>query len=190
MPTLETHKENILGFYRERGRMPSYSEIMQLAGFRSKFAVVKLVEKLVAAGIVAKDEQGRLVPKNLSYTIPVLGSVEAGWPSPAEEELIDVMSLEDYLIENKEATYILKVSGRSMVNAGILPGDQVLVERGREPKEGDIVIAEVDGQWKMKYFRHKSGKVILYPANPAFKPIVPKTELNVAAVVRSVIRKY
>ena len=190
MPTFEAYKTKIIRFYRQRRRMPSYGEIMRLVGFKSKFAVVKLVTKLIVAGIVTKDAQGRLVPRNLTQALPVLGVVEAGWPSPAEEELIDTMTLDEYLIQNREATYILKVSGRSMVNAGILPGDQVLVERGKEPKEGDIVIAEVDGQWTMKYFRRKAGKVVLYPANPAFKPIIPKEELNVAAVVKCVIRKY
>lgn len=190
MPTFESYKEKILRFYRQRHRMPSYAEIMRLVGFKSKFAALKLVAKLVAAGIVAKDASGRLVPKNIDITIPVLGTVEAGWPSPAEEELADTMKLDEYLIQNREATYILRVSGRSMVNAGILPGDQVLVERGKAPKEGDIVIAEVDGEWTIKYFRRKAGKVILYPANPEFKPIIPKQELNVAAVVKCVIRKY
>ncbi len=190
MPAFETYKQKILHFYRQRRRMPSQREMMQLAGFKAKRAAEKLVAKLVAAGVVAKDASGRIVPKNLGLAIPVLGYVEAGWPSPAEEELIDTMSLDDYLIENKEATFMLTVSGPSMVDAGILPGDQVLVERGKEPKEGDIVIAEVDGDWTIKYFRRKSGKVVLYPANPAYKPIIPKAELSVAAVVRSVIRKY
>jgi SOS regulatory protein LexA len=171
--------------------MPSYSEIMGLVGLRSKHTVYKLVNKLVELGIVAKDVSGKLIPKNIGDTIGVLGYVEAGWPSPAEEELIDTITLDDYLIpRNKEATYIVKVSGRSMVNAGILPGDQVIVERGKQPKEGDIVIAEVDGAWTMKYYRTKGGKPVLYPANSDFKPIVPKHDLTIAAVVNAVIRKY
>jgi len=190
MPPLETYKTKIQKFYRRHRRMPSYAEIMQLAGFKSKNAASKLVAKLIQLGSIAKDATGRLIPKHLGASLPVLGTIEAGWPSPAEEELLDTMTLDDYLIPNKEATYIVNVSGRSMVNAGILPGDQVLVERGREPKDGDIVIAEVDGQWTMKYFRRKNGKVVLYPANPAFKPIVPKEELTIAAVVRTVIRRY
>ncbi|HTW96156.1 MAG TPA: S24 family peptidase, partial [Candidatus Methylomirabilis sp.] len=99
-------------------------------------------------------------------------------------------SLDEYLIENKEATFILKVSGESMIDAGIMPGDMVLVERGRDPRDGDIVIAEVDNAWTMKYFRKKGNKIILEPANKKFSPIIPKSDLRVAAVVRSVIRKY
>jgi SOS regulatory protein LexA len=190
MANFETYKKKILGFYRRHRRMPSYSEIMELVGLRSKHTVYKLVNKLVDLGVVAKDASGKLTPKNIGETVRVLGYVEAGWPSPAEEVLLDTMTLDNYLIQNREATYIVKVSGRSMVGAGILPGDLVLVERGRDVKEGDIVIAEVDGAWTMKYYRTKNGKPILYPANPAFKPIVPKQELSIAAVVMTVLRKY
>jgi len=190
MPTLETYKAKILKFYRRNRRMPSYAEIMTLSGFKSKNAVHKLVAKLIELGVIAKDATGRLIPKKLDAALPVLGVVEAGWPSPAEEELLDTMTLDDYLIRNKEATYILKVSGESMIEAGIMPGDQVLVERGLEPKDGDIVIAEVDGSWTMKYFRKRGNKVVLVPGNPKYEPITPKHELRIAAVVKAVIRKY
>ncbi len=187
---IEARKTEILKFYRRNRRMPSYAEIMTLAGFKSKNAVHKLVTKLIDLGFVEKDATGRLIPKRLEIEIPVLGVVEAGWPSPAEEELLDTMSLDDYLVPNKEATYILRVSGESMIEAGIMPGDQVLVERGAEPKSGDIVIAEVDGAWTMKYYRKRAGKVVLVPGNKKFKLIVPKHELRIAAIVKAVIRKY
>src|SRR2546427_2166259 len=191
MPTVETAKEKILNFYRRHRRMPSYGEIMQLAGFKSKNAVLKLVAKLIELGIVAKDATGRLIPKNLSVALPVLGTVEANnWPSPAEEELLDTISLDDYLIRNKEATYLLNVRGDSMIEAGIMPGDLALVERGRDAKDGDIVIAEVDGSWTMKYYRKRGNTVILMPANKKYQPIIPKQELCVAAIVKAVIRKY
>lgn len=190
MTPLETNRAKIQAFYRKHRRMPSYSEIMGLAGFKSKNAAHKLVRKLIDLGVVAKDATGRLTPKRLDAAIPVLGVVEAGWPSPAEEELLDTMTLDEYLIRNKEATYMLKVKGDSMTDAGILPGDQVLVERGAEPKDGDIVIAEVDGRWTMKFFRKRGARVVLIPGNKKFKPIIPKEELRVAAVVRAVVRKY
>ncbi|MBA3613045.1 MAG: hypothetical protein H0W49_09055 [Nitrospirales bacterium] len=83
----------------------------------------------------------------------MLGTVEVGFPASAEEALLDTLSLEEYLIRNKEATYLLRVQGDSMVDAGILPGDSVLVERREDAKDLDIVIAEVDGEWTMKVFR-------------------------------------
>lgn len=179
----------LMYFYRDRGRMPSYSEIGQLFGFKSKNASFKFVEKLIKLGIVEKDIRGKIIPKKLLNGIRVLGVIEAGFPSPAEEELIDTISLDRWLINNPTATFMLKVTGDSMIEAGILPGDMVLVDRSLTPKSGDIVIAQVDGQWTMKYLIRKGGEVVLVPANSKYKPIKPKSELNIGGVVTSVIRK-
>lgn len=120
-----------------------------------------------------------------------LGTIEAGFPSPAEEELLDTITLDEWLIKRREATYMLEVKGLSMMNAGILPGDTALVERGREPKHGDIVIACVDGKWTMKYYHILANKKIaLVPANPKFTPIYPQEELRVEAIVTAIIRRY
>lgn len=170
--------------------MPSYSEIMRLMGFKSKNSVYKLVRALVSKGVLGKDRTGRVVPKNLAPAVPVLGAVEAGFPSPAEEELADTMSLDEYLVGNREATYLLKVKGDSMIEAGIMPGDMVLVERTTDARDGDIVIAEVDHEWTMKYFRKQGSHVTLVPGNKKYQPIVPKSELKIAAVVKAVVRKY
>ena len=170
--------------------MPSYSELMAVAGFRSKNAVYKLVQRMVAQDWLEKDATGKLLPGRSFSELPILGTVTAGFPSPAEEELADTMSLDEFLITNKEATYILKVNGESMIEAGILSGDLLLVERGAEPRDGDIVIAQVDREWTMKYFRKRGREVFLEAANKDFKPIYPTEELQIAAVVRAVIRKY
>lgn len=76
-----------------------------------------------------------------------------------------------------------------MSGAGILPGDMVIVDKGQTPKSGDIVIAEVDGQWTMKYLRKRGEAVTLIPANPNYKPIKPKIDLKIAGVVTAVVRK-
>jgi repressor LexA len=100
------------------------------------------------------------------------------------------MSLDQYLIENREATYLLKVKGDSMLDAGIQPGDLVIVERTNTPRVGDIVIAEVDGEWTMKYLRKQGNRLYLAPANKKYRPIFPKEALKVVAVVTAVVRKY
>lgn len=186
----QDYKNKIITFYKENKRLPSYAEIMSLVGFKSKNAVYKLINKLIDDGIVEKDSQGKLNPKNIFGDLRMLGLVEAGFPTPAEEELADTMSLDEFLIDNKEATYMLTVKGDSMIEAGIQEGDMVLVERNIQPREGDIVIADVDGGWTMKYYRKKNGRVYLEPANKNYKPIYPEQELNIAAVVKAVIRKY
>lgn len=187
---METYKQKIISFYKRTKRMPSYAEIMSMLGFKSKNAVYKLVNKLIGEGVLGKDSTGRLVPNKLIGEIPLLGLVEAGFPSATEEELVDTMSLDDYLISNKEETYLLEVKGDSMIDAGIQEGDLVIAERKNDPKNGDIVIAEVDGGWTMKYFRKQGSAVFLEPANKNYKPIYPTQELKVAAVVKGVVRKY
>lgn len=186
----ENYKNKIINFYRENKRMPVYTEIMKLLGFKSKNSVYKLINKLIGEGILDKDSSGRLVPNKLFGEIPMLGLVEAGFPTAAEEELSDTISLDDYLIENKESTYLLEVKGESMIDAGIQEGDLVIAERRNNPKDGDIVIAEVDGGWTMKYFRKKGNVVYLEPANKNFKPIYPENDMKIAAVVKGVVRKY
>lgn len=89
------------------------------------------------------------------------------------QDISDTMSLDDYLIENKEACFSLTVKSDSMKDAGILTGDMILVERGKTPKPNDIVIAEVDGEYKIQYF----------------KPLT-KEQIQIEAVVTAVIRKY
>ena len=170
--------------------MPSSRELTAIVGLHSKHAAYQLVQQLVADEWVEHDAAGTLLPGRRFHALPLLGTVIAGFPSPAEEELADTMTLDEYLITNKEATYLLKVDGESMIEAGILPGDLLLVERGLTPRDGDIVIAQVDREWTIKYFRKRGRAVFLEAANKDFKPIYPTEELTIAAVVRAVIRKY
>ena len=131
--------------------MPVYTEIMSLLGFKSKNAASKLVHKLIEEGVLDKDSTGRVIPNKLIGEVPVLGLVEAGFPTVAEEVDLDTMNIDDYLIRYKDATYMLEVKGDSMIEAGINEGDLVIAERiggegsVREAKDGDIVIADVDG---------------------------------------------
>jgi SOS regulatory protein LexA len=188
--SLQENCISIRAFYRRHTRMPSYSELTAVVGLRSQNAAYKLVQRMVAEEWLEQDAAGKLLPGPLFHAVPMLGTVTAGFPSPAEEELTDTMSLDEYLITNREATYILKVDGESMIEAGILPGDLLLVERGVDPRDGDIVIAQVDREWTIKYLRRRGRAVFLEAANKDFKPIHPQEELKIAAVVRAVIRKY
>jgi len=170
--------------------MPTYTEMMKLFGFKSKNAVYRVVDKLREAGIVAKDHLGRLMPNKSFEEVPMLGLIKAGFPARADEELRDTMSIDDFLIQKKEATYLFEVDGDSMIDAHIADGDMVVAERTNKAKDGQIVIAEVDGEWTMKYFRQKGEKVWLEPANKNFQPIYPEQELKIAAIVKGVVRKY
>ena len=182
--------EKIRKFYLRNKRMPSYSEVASLFGFRSKNAAYKLIGKLKDLGLVSSDEKGKLLPGDLNNSVKLLGSISAGFPSPAEEELQDSMSLDEYLINNPTSTYLLKVEGDSMIDAGIHPGDLVLVDKSVVPKTGDIVIAQVDDEWTLKYFEKKGKVVYLRPANKKYPLIKPKQELIIGGVVIANVRKY
>ncbi len=178
-------------FYSIRKRLPSFAEIQSLLGYSSKGGVSVLMAHLLKRGVLKRDSKGKFVPSPiLEGGIKLLGTVQAGFPSPAEEELVDTLSLDEFLIKNPQASYLVKVSGDSMIDAGIMPDDLVIVERGRQPRHGDIVIAEVDGEWTLKYYEKHGAKVLLRPANKKYPLIEPKAELVVGGVVVANVRKY
>ncbi|MBP9757085.1 MAG: repressor LexA [Candidatus Pacebacteria bacterium] len=192
MDDFAQYRDEMAAFYRKNKRMPTFSELMTLWGYKTKSAVNYKLEQMIDAGLVRKDKTGRLIPHKLDEEegLKVLGLVEAGFPSPAEEELLDVLSFDEYLTPNKESSYILKVKGDSMIDAGIREGDMVIVERRASYKVGQIVIASVDGEFTMKYYRKNGDKVYLEPANERYKPIYPKESFRIEAVVTAVVRKY
>lgn len=191
MPSMyQDYKNKIIAFYERERRMPSYQEILTLVGFHSKNAVSKLVEKLIEDGVVTKDSKGKLAPAFGVSELPLLGLVQAGNPSVVDPDTLDSMSLDGYLINDRGRTFLLEVKGDSMIEAHIEEGDLVVAERTETARDGDIVVAEVDGEWTLKYFKKTGNKVWLLPANKNYKPIYPKQSLRIAAVVRGVVRKY
>lgn len=181
--------QKIRQFYKERKRSPNFEELRKLFNYKSKSTASWLIDKLIEKGFLEKDRQGKILFDSLNG-IKLLGTVQAGWPSPAEEELADVMSLDEYLIKHPDQTFLIKVSGDSMIDAGIHQGDLVLVERGRQPKHRDIVIAEVDNEWTMKYYEKNGQEVRLVAANKKYPPIKPIEELKIGGVIVAVVRKY
>jgi len=129
-------------------------------------------------------------PDTIPAPLSLLGSVQAGFPSPAEEELIDTLSLDQYLIPRPAATYLVQINGDSMTGAGIMPGDIAIVERGRVVRDGDVIVAEVDGAWTMKLLEKQGKRFRLLPANDRYQPIEPGEEMKISGVVVGVVRKY
>jgi repressor LexA len=188
--TIQSVQKSLAVFFRENRRMPSFAEMVDLLGVRSKSVVNFWINKLLDAGLLEKDAKGHLTFTRRSFAIPLVGSVRAGLPSPEEETSCDIVSMDEYLVAKPETSYLLQVNGDSMIGEGIMEGDLVVVEKGREPKNGDVVIAEVDGEWTMKYFRKQAGEVILEAANPKYPAIRPRAELRLGGVVTAVVRKY
>ena len=183
------YRSNVFKFFRAHKRMPNITEIMLLCGFTSRSSAFYVVNQLIEEGLVEKDESGKLLPTSLLHTVRKVGRVRAGFASPADEELADTISVGEYLIRDKDASYLLEVDGDSMVDAGIHEGDMVIFERGAAYKVGDIVIALTEDGYTIKYLRKKAGKFYLEAANPNYPNIHPK-EGEIIGVVTGTFRKY
>ena len=177
-------------FYRTYHRLPSYQEMCALFGFASKRSSFLLVEKLVAAHILTKDEHGKLAPKKLFATLPLYGSIKAGLPAPAEEQDFSFVSFDEYLVQDPTRSFVLKVSGDSMIEAGIYEGDLVIIEKNVSFTTGDVVVALIDSQWTLKYYKQQNGQVYLESANPKYPPLYPRDNLEIWGKVVSVVRRY
>lgn len=187
---IKSVEQSLVAFYRHSKRMPTYAEMMDLFEVRSKSVVSYWIEKLIENGVLEKDSQGHLRLSGIPFGIPLVGNVAAGLPVSAEENMHDVVSMDEYLVAKPDSSFLLRVTGDSMIGAGIMEGDMVVVEQDRPPKNGDIVLAEVDGQWTMKYFRRQGKEVVLEAANPAYPTICPREELKIGGVITASVRKY
>jgi len=188
--TLQDVEKKITDFFLDNGRMPSYSEMAEIIGVRSKSVVHFWVAKLLDAGILQKDSKGFLSLTRNPRALKLAGEVCAGLPVSAEQEIRDMVSFDDYLVKNPQNSFLLSVTGDSMIDAGIMEKDMVIVESNREPKNGDIVLAEVDGKWTMKYFFKNGQTVTLEAANSKYATIIPRNDLRIAGVITAVVRKY
>jgi len=188
--TLQDVEKKITDFFLDNGRMPSYSEMAEIIGVRSKSVIHFWVAKLLDAGILQKDSKGFLSLTRNPRALKLAGEVCAGLPVSAEQEIRDMVSFDDYLVKNPQNSFLLSVTGDSMIDAGIMEKDMVIVESNREPKNGDIVLAEVDGNWTMKYFFKNGQTVTLEAANSKYATIIPRNDLRIAGVITAVVRKY
>jgi len=183
-------EEKLSEFYTYNKRMPTYEEMKNIFNVASKNTVAYRINKLLDIGFLTKD--GNRIALSETGSVMRLGTVQAGFPTAADEDVeSEVLSLDDFLIEKKTSTYMLEVMGESMKDAGILEGDLVLVERGKTPRRGDIVLALVDNEYTLKYLETEKGRPVLVPANKAFKKIYPNpNKLRIEAVLKAVVRKY
>ena len=180
-------------FTQERGYPPTVREIGEHLGLRSTSSVHFHLKKLLDAGIVymepGKTRSITLVEEALppEGQIPLLGNVAAGSPILAEE------CIEEYIPFDTggrpEEYFALRVRGESMLGAGILPGDLVVVHRQQEARSGEIVVALFEDEATVKTLRRKDGRVWLMPANDAYQPI-DGTRAEIIGKVSAVVRRY
>ncbi|HOW24189.1 MAG TPA: translesion error-prone DNA polymerase V autoproteolytic subunit [Bacteroidales bacterium] len=128
------------------------------------------------------------LPRELPLFVP---TISAGFPSPADDFIDRKLDLNEYLVRNQPATFLVKVQGTSMENAGILDGDILVVDRSLEPSSGKIVIGVIDGEFTVKRIEQKAGKFFLMPENDSFKPIeiTPDMDFKIWGIVTFAIHK-
>ncbi len=197
------HQRTVLNYISEfqskRGYSPSLSDLAIAFGVRSKNSVAKVVNALVGEKQIEKDPKGRIKiiavhhdepPVFPALSLPLFGPIAAGFAAPVEEQAEEQLNLEQYLVRDRSSTFLLRVKGNSMIDAGIQEGDIVVVERGREPKVNDIVVGALDGEFTLKRLKRDKGKFYLQAENPDYPDLYALDELKVAGVVMGVIRRY
>ena len=118
--------------------------------------------------------------------------VPAGFPSPADDHIEKVLDLNEYLITKKETTFFVKIKGDSMIDASIHDGDIVIVDRSREAKIGDIILASIDGEFTIKILAKHLSQPRLLPANEKFQPIIvnKNMQFEIWGVITGAVRKF
>ena len=178
-------------YIEDNGFPPSVREIGRACGIKSTASVYDYIDALVKSGLLTKAESKKrtlnTAKKKCGYTLaPVIGKVTAGAPILAVENFEGYYPLSD---EFGEDAFILSVAGTSMIGAGILNGDKIIVRRQSYCENGDIAVAMYDDSATVKTFYKKNGKIILHPENPAMDDIVLDDVVILGKVI-GLIRKF
>lgn len=195
---LETTLLFIKSFQKKNGYAPSVREVCQGLNINSTATAFDYINKLVDTGRLKKsDKKNRalgVISKYPEFTakdtveIPLLGKITAGAPITAVENLEDVFILPVDLFK-KGQLFMLKVQGDSMVNAGILDGDKIVVRQQPACDDGDIVAAMIDGEATVKRFFKEENRIRLQPENDNMKPIFCESP-EILGLVVGLIRKF
>lgn len=175
------------------GRPPTYRDIAKYCGYEAIGTVQDHIKALMKKGFLRKEEgvaRGlQLAHRTESIDIPILGTVPAGKPIEVVENALGSLSVPSRF---RGELYALRVSGESMIGAGILDGDFVAVKKQEQAENGDIVVALINGEVTVKYLDKRDGRVRLLPANPKFSPIEldPESQNAIQGRVVAVHRYY
>lgn len=177
-------------YYAQHRVLPSFAGVARLVGLKSTSAVSAMVDRMKAVGLLESSPDRRLQPGKAFFEREVLDNVQAGMPQPANDAQQEVVTIDEYLIDSPSRTALLTVKGDSMIDAGIMPGDKVLVKKGAPAKPGDIVVAIVDNEYTVKYLGHDKRGFYLQPGNKAYSLIRAKDSLEIFGLVVGAFRKY
>lgn len=189
---------------QEKGYPPSVREICKAVGFKSTSTVHAYLSTLEEEGLISKDptktralkvidENSKSLEGYISdheiENVPIVGKVTAGQPILAVENIEDTFPVPVEFLENS-TSFILKVKGDSMVNAGILDGDYVIVKQQNTAANGDIVVALIEDEATVKTFYREKDHVRLQPENDSYEPIIVTDNLAVLGKVIALFRKF
>jgi repressor LexA len=183
------------------GKSPTLREMREHFGVSSDNSILKHLNALQEKGYLNKDDtprgigllqkvKDRLESASNVARIPLLGTIPAGGPVLSDEHVLDYFEVGNDLLKRPQGSFALRVTGLSMINAGILEGDFVVANQAMKAKDGDIVVALVDGKNTVKRYRAKDGRVWLQAENPEYNDIEPTEFLEIQGVVTTVIRLY
>ena len=185
------HLATLQGYYAEHRVLPSYARLMELLGLASKSAVKKVLERLADAGMLERTPDGDWAPSERFFDrVIAMQPVPAGAPISADSDIHEKISLDRFLIHQPAKTVLIRVTGDSMVDAGIHDGDLAVVERTTEATQGDIVVAVVDDQFTLKTLARDKDGYHLLPANSNYSVIRPNGKLEIFGVLVGLVRRY
>ena len=177
-------------YYAKHRVLPSYARIGGLVGLASKASVAGMVMRMKGEGFLQSTPDRRLKPGKRFFERPVAEHVRAGMPSPAADTAAETLTIDEHLVANPSRTLLIKVKGDSMIDAGILDGDTVVVEKRTTADIGDIVVAILDNEFTLKRLARERGRIVLRPENKAYPVIRPKNDLEIFGVVVGQFRTY
>ena len=180
-------------FIEENGYTPSVREIGQECGIKSTATVHSYLEKLKTRGYLSKAENKKrsmTIGKSSGVSIPLIGTVTAGQPIFAYENYEDYYTFPATEFKGDEL-FMLRVSGTSMIDAGILDGDKIVVRRQPTAENGEIVVALVDDSATVKRFYRRNGQIVLHPENEALNDMIfDDGEVSILGKVIGLMRNY
>ena len=186
----QEHLDRLRDYYAEHRVLPSFAVVAQRVGLKTTSAVSSMVDRMKVAGYLKSGPDRRLAPGPRFFEREVADTVQAGVPQPANEPGIDGLDIDSYLIDNPSRTVLLTVKGDSMIDAGLMPGDAVIVKKHAPANIGDIVVAIVDNEFTVKYLAKDKRGFFLRPGNKAYQPIRAKDGLEIFGLVVGSFRRY
>ncbi|WP_434303010.1 transcriptional repressor LexA [Clostridium botulinum] len=181
---------------KEKGYPPSVREICKAVGLSSTSSVHFHLKRLEKEGLIKRDSSKTRAIEIVDPTskkevinIPIVGTITAGNPILAIENIEDVFPLPIDYVKNTKDLFMLKVSGESMIEAGILDGDLAIIEKTDSANNGDIVVALIDNEATLKRFFKESSYIRLQPENKSMKPIILE-DCKVLGRLVGIYRKY